>query len=50
MNEQKIFKEMKIFDKSNYHNSKYLSRYGFIFLHIGLKKSEMDYIVSTIKN
>ena len=50
MNEQKIFKEMKIFDKSNYHNSKYLSRYGFyIPSYIGLKKSEMDYIVSTIK-
>ena len=50
MNEQKIFKKMKIFRKSNYPNSKYLSRYGFyIPSFIGIKKSEMDYIISAIK-
>ena len=29
MNEQKIFKKLKIFDNSKYPNSKYLSRCGF---------------------
>ena len=49
MNEQKIFKQMKIFGKKNYPNSKYLSRYGFyVPSFIGIKKSEMDYVISII--
>ena len=49
MNEQKIFKQMKIFGKKNYPNSKYLSRYGFyVPSYISIKKSEMDHVISTI--
>jgi perosamine synthetase len=50
MNEQKIFKKMKLFYEGSYPNSKYLSRYGFyIPSFIGIKKSEMNYIVSVLK-
>ena len=50
MNEQKIFKKMKIFNKSKYPNSYYLSRYGlYIPSFLTIKKSEMDYVISIIK-
>ena len=49
MNEQKIFKKMKIFDNKKYSNSKYLSRYGFyIPSYIDIKKRDMDYVISIL--
>ncbi len=49
MNEQNIFKKMKVFKKEKHPNSHYLSRYGFyIPSFIGIKKSEMDYVISII--
>ena len=39
----------KIFNKEKFPNSKYLSRYGFyIPSYIDIRKSEMDYVISTI--
>ena len=49
MNEQNILKKMRVFKKEKYPNSHYLSRYGFyIPSFIGIKKSEMDYVISII--
>ena len=49
MNEQKIFKKMKIFGKLKYPNSHYLSRYGFyIPSFLSIKKSEMNHVISII--
>ena len=49
MNEQKIFKKLKIFNKTKYPNSNYLSRYGFyIPSFVKIKNSEMDYIVAIL--
>ena len=49
MNEQKIFKRMKLFDKKKYPNSFYLARYGFyIPSFIKIKKSQMDYIINIL--
>ena len=49
MNEQKIFKKLKIFDKSKYPNSKYLSRCGFYLpSYFKLKNKEIDYICSIV--
>ena len=49
MNEQNILKKMKIFKKNKYPNSYYLSRYGFyIPSFLGIKKSEMNYVISII--
>jgi len=49
MNEQNIFKKMKLFKKNKYPNSYYLSRYGFyIPSYPQLKDSEMNYIISII--
>ena len=51
MNEQKIFKKLKIFNNKKYPNSYYLSRYGFyIPSFLEIKKSEMDYIAKTINS
>jgi len=47
MNEQKIFKKLKIFDnkKNKFPNSKYLSRNGFYLpSYLELKNSEIDFI------
>ena len=49
MNEQNILQKMRVFKKEKYPNSHYLSRYGFyIPSFIGIKKSEMDYVISII--
>ena len=49
MNEQKIFKRLKIFDNSKYPNSKYLSRHGFYLpSYLKLKNKEIDYICSVV--
>ena len=49
MNEQNILRKMKIFKKKKYPNSHYLSRYGFyIPSFLGIKKSEMNYVISII--
>ena len=49
MNEQKIFKKLKIFDNSKYPNSKYLSRRGFYLpSYLKLKNKEIDYICSIV--
>jgi len=49
MNEQKIFKRMKIFSKKKYPNSSYLGRYGFyIPSYLKISNSEMNYIISKI--
>lgn len=49
MNEQKIFKKMKLFKKGHYPNSYYLSRYGFyIPSFLNIKISEMKYVISII--
>ena len=49
MNEQNILKKMRILKKEKHPNSHYLSRYGFyIPSFIGIKKSEMDYVISII--
>ena len=49
MNEQKIFKKLKIFNNTKYPNSNYLSRYGFyIPSFLKIKNSEMDYIVEIL--
>jgi len=49
MNEQKIFKRLKIFDNSKYPNSKYLSRRGFYLpSYLKLKNKEIDYICSIV--
>tara|TARA_B100000902_G_scaffold136412_1_gene134649 strand:- start:978 stop:2129 length:1152 start_codon:yes stop_codon:yes gene_type:complete len=51
MNEQKIFKKLRIFNKRKYPNSYYLSRYGFyIPSFLEIKKSEMDYIAKTVNS
>jgi len=51
MNEQKIFKKLKIFNKTKYPNSYYLSRYGFyIPSFLEIKKSEMNYIAKTVNS
>ncbi len=45
MNEQKIFKKLKIFNKTKYPNSKYLSRKGiYLPSYFKLKNKEIDYI------
>ena len=49
MNEQKIFKKLKIFDNSKYPNSKYLSRCGFYLpSYLKLKNKEINYICSIV--
>ena len=49
MSEQKIFKKLKIFDKANYPNSKYLSEYGFYLpSYLKLNNKEIDYICSVV--
>ena len=49
MHEQNIFKKMKLFKKSSFPNSSYLSRYGFyIPSYLKLKISEMNYIISIL--
>ena len=49
MSEQKIFRKLKIFDKANYPNSKYLSEYGFYLpSYLKLNNKEIDYICSVV--
>ena len=49
MSEQKIFKKLKIFNKANYPNSKYLSEYGFYLpSYLKLNNKEIDYICSVV--
>ncbi len=49
MNEQKIFKRMKLFNKKKYPNSLYLAKYGFyIPSFIKIKKGQMDYIINVL--
>ena len=49
MNEQKIFKKMKIFKKKKYPNSSYLGRYGFyIPSYLEITDDDMDYVISKI--
>ena len=49
MNEQKIFRQLKVFDKKKYPNSNYLSRYGFyIPSFVKIKNSEMNYVVDVL--
>ena len=49
MNEQKIFKKLKIFDNSKYPNSKYLSRRGFYLpSYLKLQNKEIDYICGIV--
>ena len=49
MTEQKIFKKLKIFNKANYPNSKYLSEYGFYLpSYLKLNNKEIDYICRVV--
>ena len=49
MHEQKIFKKMKIFNKTKYPHSSYLGRYGFyIPSYLQITNAEMDYVISKI--
>ena len=51
MNEQKIFKKLKIFDNKNnkYPNSQHLSRNGFYLpSYLELKNNEIDYICNIV--
>ena len=45
MHKQKIFKKMKIFSKSKYYNSEYLSKNGFYLPSgLGIRNHEVDYV------
>ena len=49
MNEQQIFKKMKLFNNLKFPNSSYLARYGlYLPSYFELKKKDIDSITSVI--
>ena len=51
MHEQKIFKKMKLFNKSKFPNSSYLARYGlYLPSYYNLNNKQIDYISSVVNN
>jgi perosamine synthetase len=49
MHEQKIFKKMKLFNKTKFPNSSYLARYGlYLPSYFQLNKKNIDYIINIV--